>query len=379
MDFVDAVKAHAKRVMELKDHTATEEAAKMALIVPFLRLLGYDPNDPRVVIPEYCADFGNKKECKVDYAIKRGNDIVIIVEAKKVGDTLDGSREGQLQQYFQSLLPVKIAILTDGVLYKFFTDLEHPNVMDKKPFMTFDFSAIEEALIQELKKLCNECFDLDTALCAAQELKYLGQLKKIVAAEMEAPSDDLVRYFAKQVYDGKLMGGIIEDFKPRIKLAFENHINDVLNARLKGAMQSSAYLPDSAEETMEEVDPEILYGNIQSNGIVTTQEEIEGYHIVRAILDDFTPPEKVIMKDTASYCAILYEGNVRKPICRMHFNAISNLQLETFDTEQVSQPGAKKETRHKLEKLTDMYRYAPLLKEAVAIYSSLGVRVGDEA
>ncbi len=131
MDFTDAVKAHAKRVMERKDLTSTEQAAKMALVAPFFQTLGYDPYDPLVVISEYCADFGGKKECKVDYAVKRGDDVVIIVEAKKVGDALDGSKEAQLQQYFQSLLPVKIAILTDGVKYKFFTDLDHPNVMDK--------------------------------------------------------------------------------------------------------------------------------------------------------------------------------------------------------------------------------------------------------
>ena len=164
MEFSDGIKAHAKRVADARGLVNTEEGTKMALIVPFIRFLGYEPNDPRVVIPEYCADFGDKKACKVDYAIKRDGDIVIIIEAKKVGDPLDGAREAQLQQYFQSLISVKIAILTDGVIYKFYTDLEHLNVMDKKPFMTFDFSAIDETLIPELEKLCNARFDVDNAL-----------------------------------------------------------------------------------------------------------------------------------------------------------------------------------------------------------------------
>lgn len=361
MDFYDGIKSHAKRVADLKEHTSTEEATKMALIVPFLRLLGYDPNDPRVVIPEYCADFGEKKACKVDYAIKRGNDIVIIVEAKKVGEVLDGAKESQLQQYFQSLLPVKIAILTDGVIYKFFTDLEHPNVMDKKPFMTFDFSTIEEGLIPELKKLCNECFDLDTALCAAQELKYLGQLRKIVASEMENPSEYMIKHFARQVYDGNLTGNVVEAFKGRVKVAFESHINDVLNARLQGAMQPSAYPSVVVEEVPEDGEPIVIYGNVQGNGIETTQEEIEGFQIIRAIMSKVVDPSRVYMRDQQSYCGVLLDNKNNRPICRMHFNAASVKYLETFDAE-------KKGTRHKIEGVQDIYKFESELRATAGYY-----------
>ncbi|MDL2315509.1 restriction endonuclease [Desulfovibrio sp. OttesenSCG-928-A18] len=358
MEFTDAVKAHSRRVEEHKAHALTEEATKMALIVPFLQLLGYDPINPRVVIPEYCADFGGKKECKVDYAIKRGDDIVVIIEAKKVGDPLDGAREGQLQQYFQSLLPVKIAILTDGVVYKFYTDLDNPNVMDKKPFMIFDFLDMDEAMIPELKKLCNDCFDLDTALSAAQELKYLGQLKKIVSSELENPSDDLVRLFARQVYDGLLRANIIDDFRPRIKLSFENHINSVLNARLQGAMLLNAYPGVQPETTGEECATEAPE---RENRIITTQEEIEGYHIVRAIMSKVVNPDRVIMRDTISYCGILLDNKNTKPICRMHFNAASVKYLETFDAE-------KNGTKHKLDRLSDIYKYSTELRAVIGYY-----------
>ena len=358
MDFSDAIRAHAKRVMELKDHAVTEEAGKMALIVPFLKIIGYDPNDPRVVIPEYCADFGEKKACKVDYAIKRGDDIVIIIEAKKVGEALDGAREGQLQQYFQSLLPVKIAILTDGVIYKFFTDLEHQNVMDKKPFMTFDFSAVDDTLVPELKKLCNDCFDLRTALCAAQELKYLGHIKKLVAQEMETPSEDMVRLFAKQVYDGHLVSRIIDDFRPRVKLAFENYTNDVLNARLQSAMQPSV----SPIKTAEDPAPDGGEEANRDNRIVTTQEEIDGYHIVKAIMSKVVNPSRVIMRDQLSYCGVLLDDKNTKPICRMHFNAASVKYLETFDAE-------KKGTKHKIEGLSDIYKHEDALRAAITYYA----------
>lgn len=357
MDFADSIRTHAKRIADKHVHAYTEEATKTGLVMPFLQVLGYDPFDPQIVIPEYCADFGDKKSCKVDYAIKRGGDVVIIIEAKKVGDTLDGNREGQLQRYFQSLLSVKIAVLTDGIVYKFFTDLEHANVMDKKPFMIFDFSAMDEALIPELKKLCNDCFDLGTALCAAQELKYLGQLKRAVAVELEQYSDDFVRFFARQVYDGKLTSGVVEDFRPRVRLAFENHLNDVLNARLQNAMQVNTAPAIPAEET-----PETEGGSDRDNRIVTTAEEIEGFHIVRAIMSKVTDPDKVVMRDTISYCGILYEDNNRQPICRLYFNNPENLQIEVFDAE-------RKASKHKLERVSDISRHSDALRAVVACYA----------
>ena len=358
MDFTDRVKAHAKRVVELKDHATTEEATKTGLIMPFLRVLGYDTSDPRVVIPEFCADFGEKKACKVDYAIKRGDDILIIVEAKKVGAALDGSKEGQLQQYFQSLLPVKIAILTDGVIYKYYTDLENPNVMDKKPFMVFDFMEMEEALIPELKKLCCDCFDLGTALYAAQELKYLGALRKAVAVEMEKPSDETVRLFASMVYDGRLTSNVVETFRERVRIAFEHHINEVINARLQSAMHPSSYPGKQAEEAAL---PESAQSLSREERIVTTEEEIEGYHIVKAIMRKVVAPERVVMRDTISYCGVLLDDNNRKPICRLHFNSPSVKYLETFDLNRSG-------TKHRIEDLNDIFKHADALRAVIGAY-----------
>lgn len=302
MDFAERVKAHAKRVQEIKSHATTEEATKTALILPFLQMLGYDIYDPRVVIPEYSADFGEKKACKVDYAIKRGDDIVMIIEAKKVGDPLDGSKEGQLQRYFQTLLPVKIAILTDGIRYKFYTDLVHTNVMDNKPFMTFDFSAINEPLVSELQKLCNDCFDVDAARCAAKELTYLWQLKKMVAEELDHPSDDTVRLFAKQIHDGPLRENVLSEYRGRVKQAFDEHINEVINARLQSVMQPTSLSvvaptvtpqPASVEETKQAHPAEEEAAPSRDERIVTTDEELEGYHIVRAIMSKVVDPERV--------------------------------------------------------------------------------------
>lgn len=361
MDFADRIRAHAARVGELKSHAASEEATKMSLIVPFLNALGYDSFDPRVVVPEFCADVGTKKGEKVDYAIKRGDEIIMLIEAKKVGDPLDAGKATQLHRYFHGIPSAKIAILTDGVVYKFFTDLDQPNIMDDRPFMTFDFDAVEDPLVVELKKLCNDCFDVDIALSAAQELKYLGQIKKIIAREMKKPEDELVKYFAKQVYAKPLFANVLDTFREHVRMAFEHCVNDTINTRLQGAMLPNAY---PIKPSSEAVGPEEAGDDTSSKDdrIVTTEEELEGYMIVKAILREVVDVDRVAMRDTISYCGVLLDDNNRKPLCRMHFNSDKVKYFETVDAE-------KKGTKHKIESLNDIYKFADELKASVAYYN----------
>lgn len=359
MDFADRVRTHEKRVTELREHSRTEEATKTSLIMPFLHMLGYDAFDPRVVVPEFTADVGTKKGERVDYAIKRDGEVIILIEAKSVGDCLDSGRATQLHRYFHGLASAKIAVLTDGVVYKFFTDLEKPNIMDDRPFMVFDFMNIEEALIPELKKLCNDCFDVDQALSAAQDLKYLGQMKKIIAKETKDPSDELVKLFARQIYSRPITASVLDSFRGHVKMAFEHNINDIITARLQGAMQTNAYPSKGSEEKGDSAPIEQVEG--KEREIVTTAEEMEGFYIVRAILREVVDPERVVMRDTLSYCGVLLDDNNRKPICRMHFNSPTTKYLETFDAE-------KKGTRHKIENLNDIFKHADELKAVIKAY-----------
>lgn len=61
MDFKDEIQQFAKRVDRLLPQIKTEEATKTSLIMPFLRILGYDVFDPFEVQPEFIADIGIKK------------------------------------------------------------------------------------------------------------------------------------------------------------------------------------------------------------------------------------------------------------------------------------------------------------------------------
>lgn len=367
MDFLDRIHALSTRIREVRPHATTEETTKAALINPFLQVLGYDPTDPRVVVMEFTADVGIKKGEKVDYAVKRDGQVIFLIEAKSADTPLNAAKASQLHRYFHNAPTARLAILTNGIRYEFFSDLDKPNVMDDKPFMVFDFDQIEEALIPELKKLANDSFDVDVALSAAQDLKHLRQIKQIIRQEMEQPTDALVKHIAAQVLDCHMRVQVIEDFRPKVIMAFEHCINDVLLQRIQGVARPNSYagvMPqEQADSPTDATAPEAAQAqeNTEKSPIETTQEELEGYFMVKAILREIIDPARVTMRDRQSYCGILLDDNGRKPICRLHFNSSAIKYLGTFDAE-------KNETRNKIESLDDIYQYAETLLATVTRY-----------
>ena len=169
MDFNEKIKDFISRIEIIKDTLATEEATKTALIMPFFQLLDYDVFNPTEFIPEFTADIGVKKGEKVDYAIIRNGKPIIIIEAKSVTDKLK-KHDTQLMRYF-SVTDAKFAILTNGINYKFFTDLEQPNMMDEKPFLEVNLLDIDDNEILQLKKFAKNTFNIETISSTASNLK----------------------------------------------------------------------------------------------------------------------------------------------------------------------------------------------------------------
>ena len=203
MDFIDELRTLAARIPKQIEHLQTEEATKHALVMPFIRALGYDVFDPTEVNPEYIADVGIKKGEKVDYVILLDGKPIILFECKSHNADLDRQHPTQLYRYF-SVLAARFAVLTNGINYKFFTDLEEPNKLDSKSFFEFNMLDIHDAGVEELKKFTKAAFNLDQNLNAAMELKYTKEIKRIMAEQFASPSEELVRLFASQIYTGKL-------------------------------------------------------------------------------------------------------------------------------------------------------------------------------
>jgi len=357
MEFIDKLNSLAAKIRQQASAIQTEEATKNAFVMPFIAtVLGYDVFDPTEVIPEYVCDVGTKKGEKIDYAILKNNDVQILVECKKIGEPLNVNHAGQLFRYFH-VTNARISILTNGQVYKFFTDLDAPNKMDEKPFLELDLLDIDEHVVPELLKLTKSAFDVESIISAAGELKFVSQIKKVIAGQLTAPDDDFIKLIATRVYDGMITQKVREQFSELTKKAAAQFLSDQVNERLKSAM-SGATLTTAAAPAADASAEEAKAA--EEDKVVTTLEEVEGFHIVKAIVRSVADVKRITMRDTQSYCGVILDDNNRKPICRMHFNR-GQKYLGTFDQE-------KNETRNPINSVDDIYNFADQLRTTVGYY-----------
>lgn len=356
MDFVDQLRLLASRISVTRDVVQTEEATKNAMVMPLIQSLGYNVFDPLEVTPELIADVGTKKGEKVDYAILRDGKPIILFECKKAGADLHINHAGQLFRYFH-VTAVRFGVLTNGLLYRFFTDLEQPNKMDEKPFFEFNILDFKDRDVEELKKFAKSAFDLDTILTTANDLKYTRAIQNRLAEWMVLPSEEFVRLVSSDlVGNRRFTPAIREQFSLITKRAFEQLISERINDRLKGAMSPE---PNFAPEPIASAVEPAVATDVQL--VQTNQKEIEGFHTVRAILRGLVSPRRIVMRDAQTYCAILLDDNNRKPICRLRFNNPQKLVLGLFNEK-------KEEERFPLESVDDVHNFSDQLKVILESY-----------
>ena len=344
----EALKALCEKIAEHKHETQTEEATKTAFILPFITLLGYDVFNPKEVKPEFIADLGTKKGEKVDYALLKDGEPVLIIECKHWEEDIE-AHKSQLHRYF-GVTHSRFALLTNGIKYYFFSDLEADNKMDQRPFLEVDLENLRENSVQELMRFHKSKFDIDLIVDAAGNMKYTKAIREILEGEFAEPSEDFTRFFTRLVYSGKVTAKLVDQFSPIIKKAVSQHINEIINDRLKAALSKEA---DEQQEQYE-ADTE------ETPKIVTTQEELDALHIVKAILCRKFDTKRITGRDTQSYFGVLLDGTNRRPICRFHFNR-KKKYLGVFDEK-------KNETRIAIEQPSDIYQYGEQLLNTAQYY-----------
>lgn len=363
MDLIDKLRELSARIPKQLDIISSEEATKNALILPFINALGYNVFDPTEVTPELTADVGLKKGEKVDYAILRERKPVILIECKHHSADLGKVHASQLYRYF-SVTEARFGVLTNGLTYWFYTDLEAANKMDSKPFFEFNMLDIREGAVEELKKFTKSAFDLDKILTTASELKYTREIRRILVELMQEPSDEFVKFIASKVYNGRMTQAVREQFTQLTKQAFKQVVNEQINERLKTALASDSASSSPTEITAANVgEPQEDTAAVdQSTGITTTEEEIEAYHIIKAVLRELIDVRRVAMRDVQSYCGILLDDNNRKPICRLRFNS-NQKYLGLFD--------GGTEERVAIDHIDDIFQHSERLRNTVSRYDKL--------
>lgn len=348
MDLHNHLNAIADKAEQLKDKIETEESAKHAFTLPFINALGYDTFDPTEVVPEFTADIGLKKGEKVDYAIFQNGSPILIIECKHWKQDLN-VHSSQLFRYFH-VTKTRFALLTNGIQYRFYTDLEESNKMDEKPFFEFDITRLKETTIKEIEKFHKSKFDVSKIVDNASNLKYTREIKSLIDEEMVEPSPDFVKLFASRIYSGRLTANVLTEFTEIVSKAFSQIISEKVNDRLNSALNKEEEKQKS-EEAVEEV---------EESKIETTEQELEAYRIVVSLLRRNVNVDRIVHRDTQSYFGILLDDNNRKPICRLHLNG-NKKYLGIFDEN-------KKETKKHIESIDDIYNFESELLQTVEFY-----------
>jgi len=228
-EFKQRLLAFAKVAVTRAEKIDNEAATNIQLVQPFLTLLGYDVTNPDEVSPEHHADFSDKYQNKVDYAILRSGQPIIAFESKKVNAPLrDGY--GQLKSYFNALSSIALGVLTDGLRYEFCTDSDKIHMMDDAAYLKFNLKeidavgTIDENLLRDIAAIRKDTFNPENVGAEAKRKLLIESIVRTLKAFKEAPSDEVVHFFLSHGDTGNLIGHKVT------KKVIEKHRQDVREA-----------------------------------------------------------------------------------------------------------------------------------------------------
>ena len=319
----------AKNYNEHKEFITNEETAKMSLVVPFIRLLGYDPNSPREVRLEYTAEFtqgdGKRLQDRMDFAIfdKSGSKCLMVIETKPLNTDLK-SKSPQLARYIAQLPDLHFGILTNGCSYQFYGDLESPNIMDSEPFFTFflDDSKIDLNMVASfLTKFSRDVFNAETLVTDAENSSYRQSMVEKLVCVLRAPSKDenFMKWLASGIYPGKRTATVMarmgelarEAIEPALLRVMGDEFVEQLKERIHAVQQKQPENLELQNDTINKEIVEICVGDNQQKEkkeIVTTEEELRFYEVVKRIIEESEfDVQKLLYKDTVNYFNVSYE------------------------------------------------------------------------
>lgn len=416
MNFKEQLEQLSQQVAERKSHIVNEEMTKQSLIIPFIQLLGYDIFNPLEVRPEYSADFAKKKGARVDYAIFNENDASIFIEAKTVSESLE-KYNSQLAYYFNATHQLKLAILTNGVEYYFFTDLNVTNVMDESPFLRFNILSITDECLKILEQIRKQNFNTKLISALAEELVYKKDLDAAIYRLLKDPNNDFIRFVIKDVFPTRITATVIDKFRPMVKKSILDSIEAIYHEKNEEASKQTNDLktptsltrnrnkkptvaqitdeeiisPDSVkitkptEPAIDEVAVTVEEQTIGQSSIEPSETDMEVYQCVKNILslEKFDTAE--LGFHAASDCFNIYFNNTADFILKLYFTESASyivIPLPIDDIakrignllryEQASNPNS---TKIHIDNVQDIYKLARLIIQRVKALQAINTSI----
>ena len=354
---IDKLKEIAQKVETSRSQIQNEQATKTAFIMPFLQAWGYDVFNPMEVHPEYSADLPGLKGEKVDYAICLDNKPIILMECKSCHQNLEHPKHSsQLHRYFNAT-GANFGVLTNGIIYRFYTDIVKDNIMDDKPFFEFNILDFDDSSVNELKRFSKSSFNSDELEEVARNLLHTKEVKKVIAQQLNDPSPEFVKFFVSHVYSGVKTASVVDKFTEIIKRSLKEYINDIIKEKFEEVLGKEPETNPPDTSAAEDTQPEGTGGD----GINTTLEELEGFYIIKSILREEINTARIQFKDTRSYFGINLDGKVTKTVCRLRFH-------ERTGKKSISIPDnveTGKEATTNINNLDEIYGVAEFLKSRI--------------
>jgi predicted type IV restriction endonuclease len=335
-----------EKIEVAKEQISTEEGTKNSFIIPLFQMLGYDFSNHLEVESEFTADAGMKKNEKVDYALKKNGKPIVLVECKKWKEKLD-KHGTQLVRYF-TFSVAKFGILTNGIKYWFFTDLDKTNIMDNYPFFVFDVTDHTEEDAEFVKLFSKDLYDQKKILEMATDLVYSREIKTLLHSELKNPTKDFIKYIAEKTYLEKQRGRITDKVMTQYAELLRKNIPSLLDELISERMIPQMKQAEDDDNAFDD------------KKIVTTEEELEAYFIVKAICRQKVDASRIVFRDAQTYFAIILDNNRLKTICRIYLNS-SKKYLGVFDAN-------KQEIKYEIQSVDDIFKYAENLFAVLGIY-----------
>lgn len=344
MNLKETLEMLNKLVHENRELINNEESTKQFLILPMLRGLGYDTYSPQEVTPEFTADFHKKNE-KVDYAISINGEPKFFLEAKSMNTKITKNAP-QLSRYFSTFPSVRLGILTNGIEYHFFTDLNNTNIMDSKPFFIFNLTTFGEEEFNHLIKFSKNLYDYGSIKSLAESMIYSQSFKSVIKEIFENPSDDFIKFVIKERFNFKVTQQFINISRPLIQKSLHEALSEIITERFDFPIIDTSLeeVPINIEEKQEERKIYFTPSQIESLG---TFEEFGGVKVMMPNSEIYStflkiPPEQYSVEkgnplsDFFVSSVLLQRGTIVGYLIGQYYNHKQDIQLYTVKSNEIA-------------------------------------------
>ena len=319
-----------KRAIE---HSDNESKTRDYLIEPLFNLLGYNKMDH--YSHEYSLQISKGQVKKIDMVVSiSGKKPSMVIECKKANSNLTNKNRNQLNEYFENQKSSKIGILTNGIIYEFYSvKWNDVNKLNETPFLKFDITDYSRADLQDLAQFHLQLFDVNKISSNAEEKYFLADFDIALAKTLYPATPELNKLIYKNMGGGRLTEKI------------SDRIHELVNSI-------------SLQEAVEQI--KVIEGKNSKSGVYTTSSEINAFQIVKTILAMHSKIkndnlDRVNYYDKKGFFAVVVDNMPSKEICRFIINDYSKKLIvdgQDYLLENISAREITKFKKHIVEKAT---------------------------